>query len=216
MTKIGVSMESLIDFLNRWQTLIGSIIGGVVGLLAASLVAYQQRRRDEDACATLLLGDLTIFREAVSVIIENQRESDTDKGRIIIAHRLVMLRPTISPMFDASMVRVISVDGKLAAHLHSFKMLYSGIMQILDRLALQFSKEDLSVLVDNVYIKADANKLAQGIGLSIKQAECATYFLKELFLRRCVSWIRLTLPIRRRFYPTAEDKRSETLLREVK
>jgi hypothetical protein len=38
-------MESLIKFMEKWQTLIGSFIGGIVGLLAALVVAYSQRRR---------------------------------------------------------------------------------------------------------------------------------------------------------------------------
>lgn len=128
---------------------------------------------------------------------------------------LLGLRPALSPMFDASMVRVISVDNKLAAHLHGFKMLYDGIMQILDRLAEQFSREDISILVDNTHVLVDAKKLAQGLDLATKQAECAAYFLKELFLQRCAWWARLAVSIRRRFYPTPEDVRSEKLLNEV-
>ncbi len=208
-------MESFIEFLGKWQILIGSLIGGVVGLLAALVVAYSQRRRDENASAMLIIGDLTIFAGAICEAINSQPESNTDKGKVIIAYKLVRLRPRISPMYDASMVRVISVDPRLAAHLQGFKMLYDGIIQILDRLTEQFSREDISILIDNTHVLADARKLAQGLDLASKQAECAAYFLKELFLNRCAWWTRLTLPIRRRFYPTSEDIKSEKLLREV-
>lgn len=209
-------MESLIIFLNKWQTLIGSFIGGIVGLLAALLVAYKERRRDENASAMLLISDLTVFTGASSEVINSQSDKDTDKGKVIIAHKLVRLRPILSPMFDASMVRVMSVDQKLAAHLANFKMLYTGITQILDRLAPQFDKEDISVLVDNTVTIADAKKLYQGLDLASKQAECAVYFLEELFLRGIVWWARNTISFRRRFCPTSEDKKSETLLKEAR
>jgi len=202
----------MINLLHEWQTLIGSIIGGIVGLLAALLVAYKERRRDENASAMLLISDLTVFMGAASMALGNQSDNNTDKAKVNSAYRLVKLTPTLSPMFDASRVRVMSVDNKLAAHLSSFKMLYTGIIQILNRLSSQFDKEDKTVLENNQYVLADANKLAQGLNLAIKQAEFAIYFLEELFLRRCAWWIRLTLPIRRRMYPTPKDLESEKAL----
>jgi len=180
-------MASFVVFLDHWQTLIGSFIGatvgGIVGLLAALLVANKEREHDENACATLLIGNLTIFIGAVSELMENVPEKDisTDIGKIIIADRFSRLRPTLSPMFDASMIRVMPVNPKLADHLHGFKMLHDGITQILDRLFLQFQASNLCELSNNMYAMADANKLIQGLDLAKKQAEYALQLLRDLF-----------------------------------
>ncbi len=48
-------MEELFCFLEKWQTLIGAFIGGIVGLLAALLVARDARRREEKTAAMLLV-----------------------------------------------------------------------------------------------------------------------------------------------------------------
>lgn len=121
-------MELLFNFLEKWQTLIGSFIGGIVGLLAALLVAYKERRRDENSSARLLISDFVVFKEAVASAEKNiPLETREDKRLLEITRNLVKLRPGVSPMFDSSMVRVMSVDNRLDAHLTLFKSKYSYI-----------------------------------------------------------------------------------------
>jgi len=50
-------MENLISSFREWQTLIGACIGGVIGLLAAMIVAWDARRREKRAAAMLLIAD---------------------------------------------------------------------------------------------------------------------------------------------------------------
>src|ERR1700751_2803611 len=108
----------MVNFLFKWQTLIGSFIGGLVGLLAALIVAYKERRRDENASARLIIADLMCFTEAIKTVTNEDASTHSDNMNLNIAFRLTRIRPILSPLYDASMVRVMAVDDKLDAHLH--------------------------------------------------------------------------------------------------
>lgn len=50
---------AMIEFLDKWQTLIGAAVGGLIGLLAALIVAHDARYREERSAAMLISVDLT-------------------------------------------------------------------------------------------------------------------------------------------------------------
>jgi len=52
----------LIEFILKWQTLIGSIAGGIFALLTALIVARSARRRDELASAMIVSATLAAVR----------------------------------------------------------------------------------------------------------------------------------------------------------
>ena len=54
-------VAEVVDFLYRWQTLIGAFLGTLGGLFAALLVAHSARRREEIISAMLAIRDLTEF-----------------------------------------------------------------------------------------------------------------------------------------------------------
>lgn len=72
-----------------------------------------------------------------------------------------------------------------------------------------------SSIFQNAPARQQAKSLIAELDSATKQAECASYLLEELFLRRCTWWIRLFISIRRRFYPTAQDIASERSLYKV-
>ena len=117
----------MIKFLITWQTLIGSFIGGLVGLFSAWIVAYYQRRRDENASAMLLISDLVIFKEKAEASLKISPDLKSDKAKFQVLLNLLKLSPSLSSMFDGSMMRIMSVDNKLAAHLTHFRMFYNDI-----------------------------------------------------------------------------------------
>ena len=54
-------MHDLVCFLERWQDLAGAFLGGLIGLLAALIVAWDVSRREQRRAAKLLIGDLLAF-----------------------------------------------------------------------------------------------------------------------------------------------------------
>ena len=130
-------MTELVEWLFKWQTLIGAAIGGIIGLLSALIVAQSARRREEASAAMVLSGNLVKVVFASQVLLEKSEGKDFPKENrhLWLAEKLAKYRPSMSPMFEASVVRVMPVNGKLASHLELFRLIYADVDLILDRIA---------------------------------------------------------------------------------
>lgn len=69
--------QSVVAFLDKWQTLLGAIVGGLVGVSAALIVAYSERRREDRAAATRVFSKLDELRIAANAV----EEAITEEGR---------------------------------------------------------------------------------------------------------------------------------------
>ena len=58
----------LVDYILKWQTLIGSILGGVFALLTALIVARSARHRDEQASGIIVSATLAAVCVASEVL----------------------------------------------------------------------------------------------------------------------------------------------------
>ncbi len=205
-------MQELICFLEKWQTLMGAFIGGIVGLLAALLVARDARRREERAAAMLLVGDLAEVRNASEVLREMSEKKDMvseEKARWITA-ALVKGRPSLSPMFESSMARIISVDKYLAAHLILFKKIFMGAEARLTELAhlLERYKQPGHVMLSKEEMNSQIKLITSGFYNAVEHAACAEYLLDKLIIRRSAPFHRL---IRKLKTPNEEKKCIELL-----
>lgn len=128
-------MQSLLAVLEKWQTLAGAILGGLFALCVALLVASKARRHEEDTAAMLLSGELKPFEVADQVLSEiGSVESTTPQDELLrYAVQLKRFRPHLSPLFDSSMARVMTVDTNLAAFLRFFQFHISGAEQCFAR-----------------------------------------------------------------------------------
>ena len=59
---------NLMDILFKWQTLIGSILGGVFALAAALVVAMTVRRREDVASGMVVVSTLVEVRTAFEAL----------------------------------------------------------------------------------------------------------------------------------------------------
>ncbi len=116
-------MQSLLAELEKWQTLAGAFLGGLFALCVALLVASKARRHEEDTAAMLLIGELKAFVVAAQVLSETGSvDSTTPRDELLRqAVQLKRFRPHLSPLFDSSMARVMTVDTNLAAFLRFFQ-----------------------------------------------------------------------------------------------
>lgn len=72
--------QSVVAFLDKWQSLLGGLIGGVVAISAALIVAYSGRRREDRAAATLVFSKLDELR----ITAEAVEEAATEKGQSFV------------------------------------------------------------------------------------------------------------------------------------
>jgi hypothetical protein len=191
---------AIIAFLDEWQTLVGSVIGGVVGLLAALLVAHDARRREERAAAMLLTIDITSVlasKEALDERIEKHQIKAEDEPQWV-TDRLMNARPQLSPLFEASIVRVMPVDIHLAAHLSLFRTIYSGVLEMVERLvkANDFIKSNGKMTLTEEEVASNVRLIHSGFLTACKHAECAEHLLDRYVIRKTAMLYRLGKALR--------------------
>lgn len=107
-------MTYFLEWLDQWQTLLGSILGGVIALCAALIVAQAQTRRERRAAATIILSDLfSVFRTFRNLrTAADDSHVDEKEYPLWLSERLLWRRPKLSSHFEAEMVRVVDVHSK--------------------------------------------------------------------------------------------------------
>lgn len=206
-------MTDFVVWLFKWQTLIGAAFGGVIGLLSALIVAKSARRHEEISAAMVLSGNLAKVVSSSQVLLkqsEDQGVAEQDR-HLWLAEKLAKYRPNISPMFEASVMRVMPVNGKLAAHLELFRLIYADIDLILGRIADDYevfkrtgaarrSKEEMS---------ADADRATSGFEIAVQHAICAEHLLAKLILSNTPTFNKLRMLL----WKTKKERSCEDLLR---
>lgn len=136
-------MNELVAFLKEWKELVGAVIGGLFSLLVALLVAHQARRAEERTSAMILIGELS----RVTAMIEQARRS-TEKHEVpthavatYMAEQFCHYRVRLSPLFEASMSRVMNCDTYLAANLTLAFAFLRDTEPVLERL-----EEDIALI----------------------------------------------------------------------
>jgi hypothetical protein len=199
----------LVKWFDHWQELIGAFIGGLMGFVGAFIVAYAQRRREENAAAMLLISDLTAFVVSIQEVNRAANNSPGEVRTLFIVRRLIRLRSHLSPLFETARSQVMPIDKKfLAIHLSSFQIVYAGYIQALERLSISFNNNQPL----NEDSNFDTNVVITGIATLQPHAEGALYYLDDLFFQRFIFFRRIILPLRRFCCPTAEEIRSKNLI----
>lgn len=181
-----------------------------MGFVGAFIVAYAQRRREENAAAMLLSSDLTAFLGSIQEVTNAANTIPEEVRSLFIVRQLIRLRPHPSPLFEAARSQVMPIDQQLLApHLGLFQIVYAGYSQALERLSLTLNNQQL-----NEDSNLDIDLVIRGIATLQPHAEGALYYLDNLFFRRFVFFRRIILPLRRFCCPTTEEVQSTNLLRD--
>lgn len=195
-------MDMICDFLYRWQTLTGALLGGVFSLSVAFIVAYIGRRRDDLAAAMLVTVNVVETKArylSIKHVSKDKKISEADYHRWV-SEKLVQSRPKLTPTFDAAVARLMPLDAHLASHLSMFQMSHRELEEKLDRLTEDYrevrEKGKSSRSVES--IDADARVITKDFERAAKFAECAENLINMLILGRRRHWHR----IRRKFRPT--------------
>ena len=194
-------MTEFSETLFNWQTLIGSIFGGVFALFAALIVAFYVRKREEVASAMLVLSNLISVRitaEALTHVAKETEEIPVEDYPLWLSDKLVKSHPLLSMLFESSVARIMPVDACMAAHLSLFHRTYSTIEIILERLSNDFEyfQEHGKPLRSIEQFRADADIVNNHLNRAVRHASCAELLISKLILSRVSAWQRVIRHIR--------------------
>ncbi len=205
-------MEELFCFLEKWQTLAGAVIGGVFALWVALLVAYKARRQEDLAAAMLVVGNLVTVRTASRALGQLAVEQNIEKENIPywLSDKLVRRRIKLSPLFEASRIRLMPVNVHLAAHLELFQVIFTDVEAKLDMLTddiAEFDSSDETKRKPEI-LKADARVIHKGFEAAVIHAKCAERILTLQVLSNYPTFHSLRILL----FKTAEEKECKKLL----
>lgn len=203
-------MIKLLALLDHWQTLLGSLIGGVFALLTAWVVAWSALRTARRTAGTLLLIDLLSIL-SVAQRLESKAKEDgvsKDKHALWVSKALIWRRPRLSSSYDAYVANLVGVHNGLSAHLSLLKMVYSSLDDHLARIEEHFDGLRSMPRSPQV-IEADAAVVASSLTVAAQHAACAEYFINQLVLGRMPAMLK---HLRMRLWSTPIERRSKELL----
>lgn len=200
-------MIKVFAFLDQWQTLIGSIIGGLFALWVALLVAGRTRRQDDLVAAMMLYGNLNTVVSAKNALIElaGQQSIEPENLPYWAAEKLVRVPISLSGQFEASRIRMMPIDVYLAVNLEMFQKLYAQVERKLDAHSEDYRSLDSigKPIRKPEIMKADAIIIWSTFQEAVAFASCAMHIVDLRVIKKRRFWNK----IRMRFLPTPEERR---------
>lgn len=179
-------IESIVKMLFDWQDLVGALIGGLVGIVGAFIVANSSKKYEQRAAGMLILIDLISLQasiEKINELAEDNNISDEKKPNFT-ANKVAFMFPKFSPLFEASLLRIITVDLQLAAHLTLLNSLYRDLQPFIGRVTRDAELIDAGKSIERPKdsIDGDINVVYMGLNRLVKQAEAAQYYIDRIIL----------------------------------
>ena len=182
-------MDEFLAQLRTWQPLVAALITGIIALLSAYFVAQYARRREEVAAGMFVIAELERFNAASKVVYPVTQGNLADTDLLKHATEMKKLRPTLSPLFDAMMARVMPIDFVLADHLRTFRdyadqldrifaSIDAGVQQIRENHAI--NRMVTSTLKDP--LKSNLEEAFKSMQEAAKMAQLAEPLLQSLIL----------------------------------
>lgn len=203
----------MIDFIFKWQTLIGAVLGGLFAIATALVVALTMRRREEVASGMVVVSDLAAVRveyEALNSLAEKKNIEEKDFP-LWFSDKLVSSHAKLSTLFEASVARLMPVDVYLTAHLSLFQRIYSEIEIMLNKLSYDYNHfhEHGESLRPKDHMLADYRLITRHFPMVVEHAQCAEDIITKVILDNFSTWHR----IRRIFYINQKEKQCNDILR---
>lgn len=204
----------LAEIILKYQTLIGSILGGLFALAVALIVAHTVRKREEVASGMVILGKLTAVRIAYEALahVADSEKIPTREYSLWFSEKLADSHPSLSELFEVSVSRIMLVDVILAAHLSLFQSIYSGIEARLERFSQDLANyyQRGKPIRPGERLMADARIITQHFEKAVEHIKCSELLISRLILSRMSGLHRL----RRYIWTKREEKECLKLLRE--
>jgi hypothetical protein len=175
--------------LKDWQTLIGSVLGGVIALLAALIVAFRVERREDLSAAMLIVSTLVPVRIAARLLKDLADEksfTNPDDRAAFIAEKLVWQRPKLIPSLEPAIARIMPINVMIAAHLTFFLSQYADMEKKLEPFGKAIKQHQSGIKPDRgrEYLMKDAHSATRIFFQAAKHASCAEHLLNKFVLSR--------------------------------
>lgn len=184
------------DTLLKWQTLIGSILGGVFALAAALVVAMTVRRREDVASGMVVVSILLEIRiafEALKDLAEKDKVGE-EVHPLWFSEKLLISHPKLPPSFDSSVACLLPINVHLAAHLSLFQKIYSQLLITLTKLEKDYKSyhETKKTIRSKDIMVADAKSITRNYRMAVEHAKCAENLITKLILSKISTWNKIT------------------------
>jgi len=203
---------SWLEFIFKWQTLIGAVLGGIFALAAAFVVALTMRRREEVASGMVVVADLAAVRIAAEALnsVAKQEKVKEEEFPLWFSDKLVSSHPKLSTLFEASVARLMPLDVYLAAHLSLFQRIYSEIEIMINKLSQDYNHfhEHKRTLRPKDHMLADYRLISRHFSKAIEHAKCAEDIITKIILSNFSTWHK----IRRNFCMSQKEKECKNIL----
>ena len=206
-------IESIVRTIFDWQDLVGAMVGGLIGIIGALIVAEGAKKYEQRAAAMLVVIDLISVNVAVNKLSELAAENqitEEDKA-FFMADKIAFMFPKLSPLFEASMLRILPIDMQLAAHLTLLNSMYRDLEPIISRVRKDANLIDAGKEIERPedQLFGDIKIIRGGVERLEKQAEAATYYINHIILDRFSKFYLL----RRWFWKNEDEKKFMSLLK---
>ncbi|WP_158760123.1 hypothetical protein [Paraburkholderia acidiphila] len=208
----------LIATLHDWQDLAGAIIGGLMGVIGALIVAGRGTRRERRIAAS------TVFPEIYSLRAQNDQIKEAVKvshltqvlNTRLVCDMLIRARPTIIALHGPVVTQLYDIDERLFRHIINAHRTHEVFEPALatyqqarnDARAPQPSPEDVSA--SDIKLNFCAAQAKWAWERCVEHATLANYYLDCFVFSVWPNWI---FRLRMRLFPNDLDRRSAHILK---
>jgi hypothetical protein len=183
-------LEPVVSFLKEWKEIVGAIIGGVLGVVGATVVARDVRGREDRAAALVVLGTLLNIR---GQFFAARRAVDySEPADDVLLMRLAALAAAypldLNDSFLRTAERISVTHAHTAAHLAMINTRWSSVRIALHRWSLDSDhaaahpgRELRRARGDMVM---DARTIASGLQGIANDAACVIWLTNRLVLSK--------------------------------
>lgn len=108
--------SAFVSWLARWQDFAGALLGALVGIAGALIVASASVRRQRTLAANLLLPEIEAFAEADGKL-RKQVYPDDERAMWLRVNNIDLLQPHIESLHKEDVNQLLDIDERLHAHL---------------------------------------------------------------------------------------------------
>lgn len=197
-------MISVVEFLHRWQDLSGAIVGGLLGVIGALIVARGVLNRERRSASRMLQSDLLNVTGMIYGLTYRRTVTLETVGATKLAKDLSFFQHHLSPLFEVHLAVMIGVDTQLAGLLVGFYATYSAV----EKHAHTFMHSGIGT---EDYNRAE-RELPRALKLADDYAQATLYLLP---IHETGALRRTAMRLRRRFIPMQSEKIGKALVKQL-
>lgn len=211
-------VDDFIATLHDWQDLTGAIIGALMGVVGALIVAARATRRERRIAASSVMPEVMMLQaanEGINRVVSVSYLTKL-KSKRLVCDLLNKQRPVIRTLHSPVITQLYDVHPKLYSHLFQCHMIHEQLDPALDTYQSERNSAKAPLgSIENVVSSEDglnvrAAAAAKVWEYCVEHATLANYFIDRFIFGRWPAW---AYGLRMRLFPNDLDRRSTHLLK---